>query len=454
MRQLLTPKARSLRNHPAPWPDLGAFGPRPTGGVLVGGALRDAMLGLAWTDVDWLVAHPAAAAHEVAAQLGGSPFALDAERGHWRVVAGARTVDLIELRGPVEEDLARRDFTVDAMALSELGPIDPLGGREHLRQRRLVQVAPGALEDDPLRGLRGVRLVGTTELAWDPATREAARSAVGRIRSGELGTPAPERMRVELSAILLGERPGDALADAHELSWLEVLLPELLAGDGVTQGGLHHLDVLQHQLEALQRLATGFPGAGLELRLATLLHDVGKPACRERDEAGRLTFYGHAEYGARVTEQALRRLRFERSTVAMASKLVRRHMLPLPRDEREARRFVHRRRELLPELLQLMVADREAARGRLSSRATRRAYRTALARVVSLLEAEPAPAPLLDGRSVMRLLDIGPGPRVGEALTHLAEARAVGDVRDVEEAEEALRRYAAAQGWVPDEPRA
>jgi poly(A) polymerase len=174
---------------------------------------------------------------------------------------------------------------------------------------------------------------------------------------------------------------------------------------------------------------------------------VGKPACREREPGGRWRFHGHAERGAELAERALQRLRYDRATVARTAELVRRHMLPLPRDEREARRFVHRRRELLPDLLKLMIADREAARGRLASAAGRRRYREALGQVLALLAEAPPEPPPLDGREVMDELGIGPGPRVGEALRFLAEARAVGDVTDREEARAALRRYAAAHGW-------
>jgi poly(A) polymerase len=430
-----------------PWPDLDAFGPRPAGAVLVGGALRDALLGRAWTDVDWLAPDPAGGADALARELAGHAFALDPERGHWRVVTGGGTIDLAPLAGPIPDELARRDFTVNAMALAEAGPIDPLDGRADLAARRLVAAAPGALADDALRGLRGVRLAASHDLAWAEATRAQAAAVARELTAGERALPAAERMRDELTALLHGPRPGDALADAHALGWLALLLPELVEGEGVEQGGLHHLDVLDHQLEALQRLASGFPDADLPLRLATLLHDVGKPDCREREPGGRWRFHGHAERGAELAERALRRLRYDRATVARTAELVRRHMLPLPRDERAARRFVHRRRELLPDLLKLMIADREAARGRLASGAGRRRYREALGQVLALLaEAPPAP-PLLDGREVMDELGIGPGPRVGEALAFLAEARAVGDVTGREEARAALRRYAAAHGW-------
>lgn len=434
----------------APLPPLDRFGPGPPGAVLVGGAIRDALLGIEAPDLDWTVPDPRAAAATFADTTGGTAFPLDEERDHWRVVAHGRTHDLVPREGTIEEDLRRRDFTVNAMALTPAGLIDPLGGLADLRRGRLVAASGSALWDDPLRGLRGVRLTWTLPLFPDRATRGEIAAVAAAIEADELALPAAERRREELRRILYAARAGDALLDAHALGWLVLLLPELVAGDRVHQGGFHHLDVLRHQLEALQRLASGFPEAGDALRLATLLHDVGKPATKERGPDGRTRFYGHAETGAEMTRQALRRLRFEGETVRMAAELVRRHMLPLPASEREARRFVHRRRALLPDLLKLMIADREAARGRLSSEATRRAYRLGLARVVAIMEETPEPPPLLDGHQVMRLLELPPGPRVGRAVRFLREAQAVGDVNDEDEAGAALRRFARAQGWRGD----
>src|SRR5690606_11139001 len=133
--------------------------------------------------------------------------------------------------------------------------------------------------------------------------------------------------------------------------------------------------------------------------------------------------------------------------VRRASDLVRRHMLPLPTTDRGARRFAHRYRELLPDLLRVMLADREAARGRAASAPGRVRYRLAMSRGLAAVEAQPRAAPLLTGDDVMDLLGIPPGPREGEALRLVEEARAVGDVSDREDAERLLRRYADAQGW-------
>lgn len=414
----------------------------------MGGALRDARLGRPFSDVDWLVGDPAEAAHALAARVSGSCFLMDETRRHWRVVTGERTIDLVPRSGSLQADLACRDFTVNAMALGPDGPVDPLAGSEHLQARQLVACRPSALFDDPLRGLRGVRLAATHGLAWEEDTRRQALRAAAALAAGDLVMPAAERMRDELQAIMFAPRPGDALLEAHTLGWLRIVLPDLVDGDGVTQGSLHHLDVMRHQFEALQRLAMGFPDADLALRLATLLHDVGKPSTRARGALGRITFLGHAEVGAEMTERALRALRFDGDTVRKASALVRWHMLPLPRDARSTRRFVHRRRAILPDVLSLMLADREAARGRLASEAARRTYRESVGRVLAAMEQQPPVPALLDGTEVMALLNLPPGPRVGAALRFVEEARAVGDVSAPEEAREALWSFAVQQGWV------
>jgi poly(A) polymerase len=204
---------------------------------------------------------------------------------------------------------------------------------------------------------------------------------------------------------------------------------------------------MRHMIEALHQLLHNFPDADLALRWATLLHDVGKPATREVGEDGRVRFYGHDRLGAELAADRMRRLRHPEARVKRVAELIRWHMVQLPRTERSARRFVHRRREVLPDLLKLMIADREAARGPLASEANRRAYRIALSRIVEILEERPARPPLLDGREVMALLGIDEGPKVGKAMRFLAEAEAVGDIATRQEAVAVLERFAEAQGW-------
>ena len=433
--------------------DMSQFTPLPTGGYLVGGALRDAFLQRPFTDLDWLVTDPEGTAREVARTVSGSVFPLDEPRGHWRVVtngeAGSVTRDYIRLEGALEANLRERDFTINAVAADTGGNlIDPLDGRADLEKRVLRMVSRDNLWADPLRALRGVRLAAGLGFGLEPRTSAAVRELAEAQRSGDVPLPAWERVGEELNRLLMSKGAARGLGLLAELKLLDVYLPELAAARAVGQGGFHHLDVLEHSIEALRQLTLGFPDADLTLRWATLLHDVGKSATKSFDESGRFYhFYGHDKLGSDLTRAILRRLRQPGETVREAEGLVRYHMLPLPKNRKEARRFVHRRRELLPDLLKLMIADREAARGPQSSEASRQRYRTALARALEILSEPPPLKPLLDGREVMALLKLPPGPQVGEAVRFLKEAEAVGDVRTRDEAAEALGRYARRQGW-------
>ncbi len=426
--------------------------PWPPGALLVGGAVRDALLGRPARDLDWLVPDPAASADRQARELGGSAFLMDEERSHWRVaLPGGVLHDFTPFRageGDIEADLRRRDLTCNAMALSPAGELmDPTGGATDLKSHRVRMTSLASLEADPVRPLRAVRFAATLVCELEPATKDAVIEAFFAQRTGAAPAPAWERVGAELQALIVSRHAPRGLALLKALGGLAIYLPELELGRGVAQGALHHLDVLDHQLESLNQLLAGFPDADAALRWATLLHDVGKPASQGRTPLGTPTFYGHDKVGAEMVQRALRRLRLPNEQVERAAALVRHHMVPLPREERAVRRFVHRRRALLPDLLKLMLADREASRGRAASQGARVNYRVAVSSVLAALEAEPPPATLLDGNDVMALLGLAPGPRVGEALAVVAEARAVGDVQDRPGAEALLRRYAAAQGW-------
>ena len=442
--------------------DLAAAAGPLAGAVLVGGAVRDQLLGRPLTDLDWLVRDPHERAEALALRLTGSVVALDPERGHWRVVATGRRWDLVAPEGAagahrpdpldpavLERDLRRRDLTINAMAVLPDGRVvDPTGGRADLTAGVVRLASERALADDPLRAWRAVRIAAQLGFRLDEASAQAIHALADELRSTSRPLPAIERIAAELSACLASDAAGKAFAALDGLGLLESVLPELTAGRGVAQGGLHHLDVLQHQLEALQRLVDAFPAADAALRWATVLHDVGKPLTFEHEEGDRPRFHGHDAVGAEVTKRALSRLRLPQALAARAAALVAAHMRPLPTGEKAARRFVHRLRPLLPDLLRLMVADREAARGPLASATGRRRYRLALAEVIRRLEDEPTPsAPLLDGFEVMRRLGLPAGPTVGTALAAVAEARAVGEVATPDEAEAYLRSMAAAQGW-------
>jgi poly(A) polymerase len=405
--------------------------------VLVGGAARDLLRGAVPKDWDWAAPDPQAAAEHLAVQVGGDVFALDTERGYYRVSAGPEQHDFVPLPADLSADLLRRDFTVNALALHPDGTLsDPAGGKRDLKAKRLRMLSEANLRADPLRLLRAARLSVTLGFKLEGETR----ATVMRLAKSGLPLPAWERVRDELHALLTHPQAARGVLLLEDLGLLELYLPELREGQGLQQGGFHHLDVFQHGTEALHQLLQRFPDAPLAWRWATLLHDVGKPRSRH-DEGGNIHFYGHDKLGAELARGILERLREPQALIAEVSGLIAAHMLPLPSNEREAKRFVHRRRPLLPGLLAVMLADREAARGPMSSEASRRHYQQGMDRLLAALEEQPAPeAPLLSGQDVMALLDLPPGPKVGEALRALAEARALGDVQGAEDAVEWLRR--------------
>ncbi|PNY82267.1 HD domain-containing protein [Deinococcus koreensis] len=422
-----------------------ALPPFPPGGMLVGGAARDWLRGVEAKDFDWAVPDPAGAARALADASGGSVFPLDEERGYWRVHApGGVQHDFVPLPPDVSADLTRRDFTVNALALTaDRKVLDPTGGQADLKARRLRMVSEANLQGDPLRAWRAARFEVTLGLRMVPDTEAAVKRVAADLKAGVLPMPALERVRDELHALLAHPEAARGILRLEALRLLALSVPELREGLGLTQGGFHHLDVFHHGVEALHQLLSRVPDAPLPLRWAALLHDVGKPRTLARDpQTGRASFYGHDKVGAALTGQILSRLRLPGDDVQFAAALVGAHMIQLPATEREARRFAHRRRALLPELLSVMLADREAARGPSSSPATRHAYARAMNRVLEALEEQPAAEkPLLRGEEVMALLGLAPGPRVGEALRALAEAAALGEVADAEGARAFLKDW-------------
>lgn len=418
----------------------------PAGGVLVGGAARDVLRGVSPKDYDWAVPDPRQAAEALAACEGGSAFPLDLERDYWRVHApGGVQHDFVPLPADLRRDLLRRDFTVNALAIIEGGRvIDLVGAQADLKARKLRMLSADNLRADPLRIWRGVRLETTLGFTLDTATAQTIQKVALDLRRARLPFPALERVRDEMNLIMRHPQAANGVVRLEELNLLELTLPELRRGQGITQGGFHHLDVYGHSLEALHQLLARYPAAPLALRWATLLHDIGKPDSQASDPlTRRTTFYGHDRLGAALTTQILTRLQLPGEDIKYAARLVGAHMLPLPANETEAKRFVHRRRNLLSDLLHLMLADREAARGPLSSPASRHAYALGMERVLAALEEQPGPpAPLLSGGEIMALLNLQPGPRVGQAVRTLAEAQAMQEVKDAEQARVYLTAWA------------
>ncbi|MGE5858550.1 MAG: HDIG domain-containing metalloprotein, partial [Solirubrobacterales bacterium] len=301
---------------------------------IVGGAIRDALLGEQVADADLAVesGREEPAARAIAKVAGGSAFPLSEEHATWRAVSPTNGwhVDVAALRAEtIEGDLWARDFTVNAIAIPLRGgdPIDPTGGRADA-DARLLRVASGAAFDrDPIRLLRACRLAARHGLAIDAGTIELARS-----RAPRSGDPAGERQFAEVRGIVAGRDPLRGLRLMDELALTQVILPELEALRGVIQNPNHHLDVLGHTLAVLEEwlgieadlpefagelsaeveaflaepLADELTRAGA-LRFGALFHDVGKPETRS-EGSGYVTFIGHDEVGAEITAAICRRL--------------------------------------------------------------------------------------------------------------------------------------------------
>ena len=430
---------------------------------LVGGWIRDRLLGRETADYDFAVqGDPAELARRLAARLHAPCFVLGREvPPHHRVRAADATLDLARLhRDGVEADLARRDFTVNALAWDlEAGRLlDPLGGLADLGARRLVPVSERALDADPLRLLRGVRLeILLPRFAMDPAAAAALRRRASRIQEA-----AGERTREELDRIMASDRAVQGLRRLRELGLLARLLPEVEALAGLEQGPHHHLDALEHTLAVVEAVtspaarpaqARDLPEPGGEDRLVlaygALFHDAGKAAAAGPGPGPR--FPAHAALGAGMVRAAARRMAWPRRRERRVAALVRRHLRGLELaaagvSERAVRRAVHALAEDLPLHCLLFLADAAASRGP-ASRGSLQAVAAAVRALVARHRAEGAalvsPPRLVTGRDVMEILGIGPGPAVGRVLAEIRRLQVDGEIRDREAALQRLRGMAA-----------
>lgn len=444
---------------------------------IVGGAIRDALLGERVIDAD-LAIEPGAeeeAARAIAKVAGGFSFALSEEHATWRAVSSDHEwhIDVAPLRAEtIEDDLRARDFTVNAIAVPLAGgdPLDPTGGLADADRRVLRAASEASFERDPIRLLRAVRLAAGDRLTIEPATSNLARAA-----SPRAADPAGERQFAELRGVVDGPDPLRGLSLMDDLALTPIVLPELEALRGVVQNPNHHLDVLGHTLAVLEEwlgieadvaafgpdlaeqieeflaepLADELTRRGA-LRFGALFHDLGKPETRS-EGSGYVTFIGHDEVGARITTEVCGRLRTSRRLSETLQGLARHHLRlgflihqrPLPR--RAVYEYLVATEPVAADVTLLSVADRLAARGEgpLASPEMVEAH-LELAREI-LRDAlawyrEGPPRPPLTGDDLERELGIEPGPEMGRMLEELRAAAFAGEIRDREEALERARQ--------------
>jgi poly(A) polymerase len=442
---------------------------------LVGGAVRDRLLGRETDDYDVAVAGPVQSiARALGRTAGGVAFELSEAFGSWRVVAHDRSwqLDLLALDGAtIEEDLARRDLTVNAIAAPLAGGryIDPFGGIEDLRRRLLRTVSADAFARDPLRTMRLARLACELDFEVESGTLSVASAG-----APALAGVAPERIFSELKRVICAERALEGWALMDRIGATDTILPELGALRGVQQSRFHHLDVLEHtravlaetialerdperlcvdgaDADALQEVLAA-PVAneltrGQALRFGALFHDIAKPGTRQVTPQGRVTFMGHDEAGAELAAVILGRLRVGERLRAHVAALTRHHLRlgflvhDMPLGRRAVYDYLHACAPVAVDVTVLSVADRLATRGDDSAPAIARHLELArqMLREALAWNADP-PRPPVRGDELARALGIKPGPVVGGLLRELEAARFSGELTTREEAIERARQ--------------
>ncbi|MEN3263798.1 MAG: poly(A) polymerase [Pseudonocardia sp.] len=435
---------------------------------LVGGSVRDALLGRESGDLDFTTdARPDA----VLAVLAGWADAIWDTGIAFGTVGARRHGSTVEIttfradaydrvtRNPVvafgdtiEDDLVRRDFTVNAMAVEltvdERRFVDPHGGLAALAAGTLDTPATPeeSFADDPLRMLRAARFVSQLGLA--PAPRVVAAMTA---MASELGRITRERVQVELTKLVCGAHPRRGIELLVETGLAEQVLPEVPAMQLAVDEHMQHKDVYTHSLvvmeQAIEREKPGSPD--LVLRLAALLHDIGKPDTRRREPDGRVSFHHHEVVGAKMVRRRLRELRYPKAIIDDVAQLVFLHLRFHGYGNGEwtdsaVRRYVTDAGPLLDRLHKLVRSDC-TTRNRRRAAALQRSYDSLEDRIAQLRQQEELDAirPDLDGNAIMQLLGIPPGPLVGKAYKHLLAVRMERGPLSHEEAEAELRSWAS-----------
>jgi poly(A) polymerase len=430
--------------------------------ALVGGPVRDAMLGRLHNDLDFTTSARPETTEKLLSgwadaiwDMGRSFGTIGCRKGDWTVEVTTYRSDAYDAtsRKPevvygdsLEGDLHRRDFTVNAMAMTLPGRalVDPYGGRTDLA--RGVLRTPGtpadSFSDDPLRMLRAARFAAQLDFDVDPAVVAAMTDMADRIE-----IVSAERVRDELVKLLMSAHPRRGLTLLVGTGLAERVLPELPALALERDEHHRHKDVYEHTLTVLEQsidLEDRLGGPDLVSRLAALMHDVGKPRTRRFQDDGTVTFHHHDVVGAKLTRKRLRALRFSNDVVDAVAKLVELHLRFHGYGSGEwtdsaVRRYVRDAGDQLERLHVLTRADC-TTRNRRKAERLRRTYDDLEARIDRLAEEEELAAmrPDLSGHQIMEILGIGPGRDVGAAYQFLLELRMDRGPLPEEDAREAL----------------
>ena len=464
-------------------------------GYLVGGAVRDLLAGRDAEDIDIVVRAEAGSIGGIVADAFGGHMAhqnedLQVVRVLLDVADWSGYIDIAAMRGGgINSDLSRRDFTVNAMAIpltaephsfSDTHVIDPHGGQRDLEYGTLRMVSADALDEDPVRMMRGTRMASQFGLSVDAQTAAAIRARASTIRDAP-----PERVRDELMRLLKAgdARHGVRLMD--DLGLLCAMIPELEESKGVEQPKEHYWDVFNHLVEAVgwvdtmfnEEVRDEFPmndlprmdcmrayfGSHLSdgfdrltfLKLTALLHDISKPATKSVEESGRIRFFGHDTEGAAVSRGILQRLRFSKKAVGHVGEMVRYHLRPrlmaekgmLP-SRRALYRYYRNVGDVAVDTLYLNTADYLAARGPMLEADDWLDHCRLIRHILDHGNASPngesedslkTLPKLVSGYDIIDRFALKPGPKIGTLLEEVREAQASGEIKTKEQALELVR---------------
>lgn len=436
--------------------------------ALVGGPVRDAFLGRKVHDLDFTTSATPDQVEKLVKPLADAIWDVGRAFGTIAAQLGEHTVEITTYRADsydgssrkpdvvfgssLQDDLFRRDFTMNAMALTlpEVKLVDPCNGLEDLLAGVLrTPIEPEvSFQDDPLRMMRGARFTSQLGAVIHPDTMAAMTTLAPRIAD-----ISAERVREELTRLLATESPRQGLEVLVETGIADIVLPELPALRLESDEHAHHKDVYQHTLtvveQAIEEEKRRFPGQAPDvvLRVAALLHDIGKPATRKFEGGGVVTFYHHDVVGAKLAKKRLKALRFDNNTIDSVARLIELHLRFFGYSEQAwtdsaVRRYVRDAGEELQRLHILVRADVTTRNKRKADRLSF-AYDDLEARIAVLAEQEELQAirPELDGEAIMAILGLPPGREVGEAYRFLLELRLDEGEIGVDEATKRLRAW-------------
>jgi len=437
---------------------------------LVGGPVRDAILGRIAPDLDFTTSANPDQILKLLKPISSATWDIGREFGTIAAQIGEEKVEIttyradsydkttrkptVEFGDNLEDDLVRRDFTVNAMALRLPSRtfVDPHSGlRDLLLETLRTPSKPEiSFSDDPLRMMRGARFASQLGFEIDPETFDAMRDMADRIQ-----IISAERVRDELSKLLLSDDPRPGLEALVDSGIAALVLPELPALKLEADEHHHHKDVYQHTLTVVMQAMDYEKDYGLQkdlvLRLAALLHDIGKPLTKRLEAGGAVSFHHHDVVGAKLAKKRLQELKFDNDTIKAVSRLVELHLRFFGYSDQQwsdsaVRRYV---RDAEDQLLRLHALTRADVTTRNKKKADRlsHAYDDLEQRIALLSEQEQLDAmrPELDGAQIMEILDIKPGRVVGEAYAFLLEIRLDEGEIGYEEARKRLLSWWAAR---------